>query len=116
LKNKEFPSHQEIKRYCAKLDLQKIKVRYAFMLVILEDRFKTENIISSEMAERILFLKKFADEILLEDNNNILQNTIENAIEDIAEQERINNIIYNLCADKKYNWHKCNINKFLDIL
>ena len=116
LENKECPSHQEIKRYCAKLDLHKIKVRYAFMLVILEDRFKTENIISSEMAERILLLKKFGDEIFLEDNNNILQDTIKNAIEDITEQERINNIIYNLCADKKYNWHKCNINKFLDIL
>lgn len=116
--NKEVNEEEKARSHNIRLELRKVKIRSAMILILLEDRLGRENIMTVEMAKQIVRLKKYGDEIFLQEDDalKLLSDNITNFMKDMSEWNRLKAIIDNLRMDQQFCWHKCYVNSYVDVL
>ena len=116
--NKKENKEEKTRSHNIRLELKKVKIRSAMILILLEDRLGRENIMTVEMAKHIVRLKKYGDEIFLQEDDALkqLSDNIINFMKDMSEWNRLKAIIGSLCMDQQFCWHKCYVNSYVDVL
>ncbi len=113
--NRLYNNQQLISKQNVGLDLQKVRMRSAMLLVLLEDRFETLNFKTKEIAERIFRLEKYGDAIFSDKEICNLKYIIFNSETDAFQQKRIQVVVHKLLMDKEHRWHRCFVNRYIDI-
>lgn len=118
IKDEKYKEEKEVRKQYVRLELNKVKIRTAMILILLEDRLERENIVTEEMARQIERLKKYGDVFFLKKDDELeqLSNIIINSVWDMSEWNRYRTIIDNLCADQQFCCHKCYVNSYVDVL